>query len=184
MAFDYETHKLCYENFKSNDLGIDHTRVSITNVGGAIGESGLSTIPLEYVPNSRDLWMLVAFKSQTQQQYCFNLGIVNCTLYIKLNVRGSLHYAKSTSNHPIVKLRPLIINQIFNQPNQHFLELLGHIVHSHTCTKQSWKYIRKRWGTMVLSALYLYLASTTSFITVSIVEPSPLQRKLQEHGWI
>jgi hypothetical protein len=54
------------------------------------------------------------------------------------------------------------------------------IIHSHTCTKQLWKYIQKKLGTMVLLALYL--ASTTSLITVSVVEPSQLQRKLQEQG--
>ena len=56
---------------------------------------------------------------------------------------------------------------------------LGQTVHSHTRTKQSWKYIRNRLGTMILSAL---LASTTFLITVSAIEPSQLQRKLQEQG--
>ena len=92
MAFDKETQELCFKNFKSNDLGINHTKVSITDVGDPISESGLSTTALEYVTNFRDLWTLMAFKSQTQQQYCFqssfNSGIVNCTLYIKLNVKG------------------------------------------------------------------------------------------------
>ena len=32
-----------------------HTKVSITNVGGATCESGLSTTSLEYVTNFRDL---------------------------------------------------------------------------------------------------------------------------------
>ena len=81
-----------FENFKSSDLGIDHTKVSIIDVGGAIGESWLSTTSLEYVTNFMDLWTLMAFKSHTQQQYCFqssfNSSIVNCTLYIKLNLKG------------------------------------------------------------------------------------------------
>ena len=35
---------LCnFKNFKSSALGIDHTKVSITNVGGGTGESGGST---------------------------------------------------------------------------------------------------------------------------------------------
>ena len=70
----------------------------ITYVGGATSESGLSTIGLKYVVNFRDLWTLMAFKSQTQQQYCFqssfNSGIVNCTLYIKLNVKGIFALSK------------------------------------------------------------------------------------------
>ena len=36
-----------------------------------------------------------------------------------------MHYAKSTSNHPSVKLRRLRINPIFNQPKHHFLRLVG-----------------------------------------------------------
>ena len=46
---------------------------------------------LQFATNFKDLWTLIAFKSQTQQQYCFqssfNLGIVNYTLYIKLNMK-------------------------------------------------------------------------------------------------
>ena len=34
---------------------------------------------------------------------------------------GSLHHAKSTSNHPSVKMRRLIINPTFNQPMQQIL---------------------------------------------------------------
>ena len=81
-------------NFKSSVLGIDHTKVSITDVGGVTCENGLSTTSLEYVMSFRDLWMLMAFKSQSQQwhsicfQPSFNSGIVNCTLYIKLNLKG------------------------------------------------------------------------------------------------
>ena len=67
-------------------------KISIIDVGGATGENGLSTIGLEYVTHFRDLWTLTAFKSHTQQQYgfqfSFNLGIVNCTLYNKLNLKG------------------------------------------------------------------------------------------------
>ena len=101
------------------------------------------------------------------------LWIVHFTL--KSIWREHLYYAKSTSNQPCVKPRYLIMNPIFNQPKYQFWDLLEQIVHSHTCTKQSWKYICKRPRTMVLSALYL--ASTTSLITILGVEPSPLQRK-------
>jgi hypothetical protein len=86
------------------------------------------TTSLEYVTNFRDLWTLMAFKSHTQQQYCFqfsfNSGIVNCTLYIKLNSKGILIH-KSTSNHPSVKLRRLKLNLTFNQPKHHSLRLVG-----------------------------------------------------------
>jgi hypothetical protein len=79
------------------------------------------------VTNFRDLWTLMAFKSQTQQQYCsqssFNLGIVNCTLY--LIWRGSLHYARPTSNHPRVKLRCLRNNLIFILQKNHSLRSTG-----------------------------------------------------------
>ena len=81
-----------FKNSKLSGLGIDHAKVYIIDVGGAIGESVLSTFGLQYVTNFKDLWTLVAFKSQTQQQYCFqsrfNLGIVNYTLYINLNLKG------------------------------------------------------------------------------------------------
>jgi hypothetical protein len=107
------------------------------------------------------------------------LGNVHCTS--NSIWRGSLHYAKSTPNHCSVKLRCLIINPIFKQPSIALGDLLGQIVHLHTCTKKSWKYIRKRPRTMVLSGLYL--ASTISLTTISIVKPSGLQKKLQEQGW-
>ena len=42
-------------HFKSSDLGIDHTKISITDVGGPTGESGFSSIDLEYMMNFRDL---------------------------------------------------------------------------------------------------------------------------------
>ena len=49
-------------------------------------------INLEYVMNFRVLWTLMAFTSQTQQQHCFQSSldscIVNCALYIKLDVKG------------------------------------------------------------------------------------------------
>ena len=38
-----------------SDLCIDHTNVSITNVGGATSERGLSTTGLEYMMDFRDL---------------------------------------------------------------------------------------------------------------------------------
>ena len=75
--------------------------------------------------------MLMAFKSQTQQQYCvqssFNSCIVNCTLYIKTQCEGDLcvRHAKSTSNHPSVKMRRLIITPKFNQPKQQFSKYGG-----------------------------------------------------------
>ena len=73
--------------------------------------------------------MQLAFKSHTQQQYdfqsSFNSGIVNCTLYIKLNLKGFLHYAKSTSNHPNVKLRRLKNNLISNQLKHHSSNIVG-----------------------------------------------------------
>jgi len=56
------------------------------------------------------------------------------------------------------------------------------IVYSQIYTIHAWKYIHKKPWTMVLSALYL-LASTTTLITVSTVEPLQLQRQLQEQGW-
>ena len=105
--------------------------------------------------------------------------IVHCAL--NSIWRGSLHSAKITSSHTNVKLRRLWINPIFNQPKHHFLRSAGQIVHSYTCIKPLWKYIHKRPWTMVLSALYL--ASTTSLIIISAIEPSRLQRKLQEQGW-
>ena len=46
------------------------------------------------------------------------LWIVHCTL--NSIWRGFVHYAKSTSKHPSVKLRRLIINPIFNQRKHHF----------------------------------------------------------------
>ena len=76
------------------------------------------------------LWTLMTFRSQTQQQYgfqsSFNTCIVNFTFYIlhctlKSMWMGSLHHAKSTSNHPSVKMRRLIINPTFNQPMQQIL---------------------------------------------------------------
>jgi hypothetical protein len=36
-----------------------------------------------------------------------------------------MHFTKSTSNHPRVKLRRLIINPLFNQPKHHFLRPAG-----------------------------------------------------------
>ena len=90
-------------NFKSSDLGFDHTKVS--------------TIGLEYMTNFRDLWTLMAFKAQTQQQYYSHLAsihalwILPCTL--NSNWRKSLKCAKSTSIHPSVELRRLIINAQF-----------------------------------------------------------------------
>ena len=56
------------------------------------------------------------------------------------------------------------------------------ILYSQIYTTHVWKYIHKKPRTMVLSALYL-LASTTTLITVSTVEPLQLQRQLQEQGW-
>jgi hypothetical protein len=81
------------------------------------------------------------------------LEIIHCTL--NLIWRGSLHYEKSTSNHHSVKLRRPRINLIFNQPKHHSSRCVGANC-SFTCLHK----------TMVLSALYL--ASTTSLITVSI----------------
>ena len=46
----------------------------------------------KYVTNFKNLKVMMAFKSQTQQQYysqsSFNSNIVNFTLYIKLNLKG------------------------------------------------------------------------------------------------
>ena len=53
----------------------------------------------------------------------YALWIVHCTL--KSIWRGSLHYAKCTSNHPRVKLRCLMINPIFNHPKHHFSRSFG-----------------------------------------------------------
>ena len=62
----------------SNNVGMHYT-----NVDNAIGESGLSITGFEYVTNFRDLWTLMASKSQIQQQNyfqsSFNANIVNCT---------------------------------------------------------------------------------------------------------
>ena len=50
------------------------------------------TTSLEYVTNFKDLWTMMPFKSQSQQQYRFQSSftscIVNCTLCIKLNLKG------------------------------------------------------------------------------------------------
>ena len=65
----------------SNNAGMHYT-----NIDNAIGASGLSIIGFEYVTNFRDLWTLMAFKSQIQQQNyfqsSFNAGIVNCTYIV------------------------------------------------------------------------------------------------------
>ena len=85
----------------------------------------------------------------------------------------SLHQIILVSSWDALELTQYLINQSII-----FWDLLGQIVHSHTYTKQLWKYIHKRPWTMVLLALYL--ASTTSLITVSTVKPSQLQKILQE----
>ena len=51
------------------------------------------------------------------------LWIIHCTL--NSIWRGSLHYAKSTSNHPSAKLRRLRVNPIFNQPKHYISRSVG-----------------------------------------------------------
>ena len=112
-------------------------------------------------------------------QYSFNADIMNCTMHIKFNLKGIFALCKVyLRNYPSVKLRRLIINLIFNRPKHHSSRFAGANCSFANIHKTIVEIHPQKTKNNGLSALYL--VSTTSLITVSLVEPSRLQRKLQE----
>ena len=68
------------------------------------------------------IWFLVSliiWSYSTLYLFTFYIKLYNLHFTLNSIWRGSLHYGKSTSNHPSVKLRRLIINPICNQPKHH-----------------------------------------------------------------
>ena len=91
---------------------------------------------------------------------------------------GSLHYAKFTTNHLNVKLRCLKTNPIFKQPKQQFSTYVGANCAFISLYKTTVDIHPQEMRNIGLVGLVLSLHHP--LITVSTLEPSQLQKKLQE----